>query len=775
MLALTFFLIACFLGNANAACSGTLYFKPPANWANAYVIFEMNATPITTFDDGYYVIDLTDVRGSGWNYTSFSLGAANCTFNCTGIINPAIWNGNGSHNTGNTGNIPCPGERKSVYVQEDPENPGSTYIGSIPAKARYFYVQVPSSEDWRFSTPVISSNDGTTSQVMHPVPNRCGWYSIIWSDFNVPEEAVIVALEDTTQKLGVDKLFLDALFAEGKDTVFYSPEKDLISYTDPHTNGYCQSGTFHVLIPNTEEWFGRLPALSLDDGKTLIPMESETGTCGWYKVNLQLSNDFSKARIYSTDKKAHFGKNLLSDVPFNLLKEIEKSENGEVFFVPFNGVEWTLTKPEKDISCSYYFTGVIYDSDETLNPLFSSDGMTSGFGACTGVRQGIVKESLNPKTHKPVFNAGDSAATLCAGTENNFNSLFNFVQDVNEVSCYSFEFKNLNDGGRWGYNSDMAINGTTVGGFAPVENTTDDDILSEPCEICRTKRLAQGPVPHSLTQDGYEKYCNTAGWFGGRDCRGMFSNGDSPAIWSWGASRWTSERNQQFCFESHATFKYHEGQTFTVMGDDDIWVFINNKLVVDLGGAHLAAPGFVDLKNLNTTFGENFLQEDSTYNFDFFFCDRRTTMSNMTIKTNIYLTQKEAKQYLHGCKIQNQDILVDEEDIFLSSSSPKPTSSASEVDRDDKDDDVGDDENESSSSSKKETIPEISMAKFTVSTNGRTISISSEAEAFISIMDVQGHTLYRMLSPKKNASITVQNPGLYIVRTGNGVKTVRIK
>ena len=34
---------------------------------------------------------------------------------------------------------------------------------------------------------------------------------------------------------------------------------------------------------------------------------------------------------------------------------------------------------------------------------------------------------------------------------------------------------------------------------------------------------------------------------------------------------------------------------FDFLGDDDVWVFINNKLAVDLGGTHLAAPAYVDL------------------------------------------------------------------------------------------------------------------------------------------------------------------------------------
>jgi fibro-slime domain-containing protein len=101
----------------------------------------------------------------------------------------------------------------------------------------------------------------------------------------------------------------------------------------------------------------------------------------------------------------------------------------------------------------------------------------------------------------------------------------------------------------------------------------------------------------------------------------------------------SEKRNQHFCFESHAKFTYNENQEFTVIGDDDIWVFINKKLAVDNGGAHLPAPGHVVLKNLNTTYGAGFLVPGQDYPIDIFVCDRRTTMSTLNIKTNIYIKQ----------------------------------------------------------------------------------------------------------------------------------------
>lgn len=92
----------------------------------------------------------------------------------------------------------------------------------------------------------------------------------------------------------------------------------------------------------------------------------------------------------------------------------------------------------------------------------------------------------------------------------------------------------------------------------------------------------------------------------------------------------TLPHNFHFCLESHAVFEYKKGQTFDFSGDDDVWVYIDKRLVVDLGGVHNAENASVNLDTLGLTVG-------STYPFDFFFCERRTSQSNMRITTSLNL------------------------------------------------------------------------------------------------------------------------------------------
>ncbi len=88
--------------------------------------------------------------------------------------------------------------------------------------------------------------------------------------------------------------------------------------------------------------------------------------------------------------------------------------------------------------------------------------------------------------------------------------------------------------------------------------------------------------------------------------------------------------NFGFTMKIQATFQYVKGQYFEFNGDDDVWVFIDNKLVVDIGGQHQKVKRSINLDKLG-------LKEDSTYNFHIFYAERKREASNFMMRTSIDL------------------------------------------------------------------------------------------------------------------------------------------
>lgn len=90
--------------------------------------------------------------------------------------------------------------------------------------------------------------------------------------------------------------------------------------------------------------------------------------------------------------------------------------------------------------------------------------------------------------------------------------------------------------------------------------------------------------------------------------------------------------NFHFTDEVHTRFTYKGGESFTFSGDDDLFGYINKKLVINLGGIHSAEVKTLDLDQLASELG---LKIGETYSLDLFGAERHVTESHYRIDTTI--------------------------------------------------------------------------------------------------------------------------------------------
>ena len=104
------------------------------------------------------------------------------------------------------------------------------------------------------------------------------------------------------------------------------------------------------------------------------------------------------------------------------------------------------------------------------------------------------------------------------------------------------------------------------------------------------------------------------------------------------------DANMNYTLHASGSFVYYEDQEqkFEFVGDDDVYFFVNNKLVMDIGGSHSPAGFELDLRAANADPDLDLgLEDGEIYTFDMFYAERHTNGSNMKFSTNIKIVSSD--------------------------------------------------------------------------------------------------------------------------------------
>ena len=363
-------------------------------------------------------------------------------------------------------------------------------------------------------------------------------------------------------------------------------------------------------------------------GGNSVKMTTVKNYCGWFEAQIPAPEGSLQVYFKQTIGYTYVGDNVYNKInptTQNIWLSLDEIDGDTI---------WVKANKTGAPAVSAKYPGILGDCPTKKLPVMMFDWLHGTLG------DGAVKTTTNRRDSTVTTSYGNGAKDLY------FNDpMYATSNDFGSGGCGG---SNARDSKNRGYMAGMVEKNLGINGVPERAQNFPDE-----CKI--TEHLNQWFLPQVVATKNGKQYSNATCrsieltldsnglWLGQKDNKspegGLFllddfryldaeSTIENPFYDNISASG--KRHNFGFTMKIQATFEYIPGQYFEFFGDDDVWVFINDQLVVDIGGQHAQVLGAVDLDTLG-------LEEGKNYSFHIFYAERHTSESNFMMRTSIDL------------------------------------------------------------------------------------------------------------------------------------------